>query len=756
MKSGKKQINLDNNISSNEVSELKSKINELNDEIVALRETVFKQRDEIHVMRNSRVLGRIIKIRDTIGNPYNLPKRSINKVRRTVAGYIPDAVRLPLMKNLRKTRDISKQKIKQHFSKKTVTVTVSNVQWRRATPLVSVVIPYYNRADTIDETLQSLDKQTFKNIEIIIVDDHSSDKKSKAKLDQLHGVKIIHHETNQGVAMARNHGIEAAKGKYIICLDSDDILEPTFIEKATLTLETNPDVSLVSTYQDMFGVINELFEKPEYNAVRLIEDNMVITAAQFRREAWEQSGGYKPDIGYEDWEFWLTLAENGHWGKQIPEPLFRYRTSMQSRYVDDKDIHWNNLKIIRGLHAGYKKRIRTLQSLRNSERHVVDVESALINLKNDTDYNLLANKPNVLIAMPWMTFGGAETLIYNFCRQTKESYNISFITGLKSENQWEYKFREISENVYHLPNLFEDKELYVEFVSNYIKTRGIEILHIIHTDFLFKMLPVLKQQHPKLKVIVTMFNDRVPTYVKGVIDKQLYIDAVTSDNQKTATSFKEKLEKNANLKVIPNGIDCDEDFNPLLFDRDKQREELMLEKDDLAVFFVGRLSEEKNPDVFVEAAHSVLLKNKNVKFFVIGDGPMRHDIEKQIKNTHTDKVSYLGYQSEIAQYLSAADVFVLPSSIEGFPLSILEAMAMKVVVVASSVGGVPDVVAPESNGYLVEPGSVGEIAKAITELNNDRAKLKRMKNDCRETIEKTYSHTQLGRNYKNLYKDILG
>lgn len=734
------------------------KIEELNKEIIELREIIYKQRDEIHALRNSRVLGRIIKVRDSIGNPYTLPHRSVNKVRREVAKYIPDSIRLPLMKSLRSTRSRAKSKINQ-FRHRLVTIsTVTNTKWPSAKPIVSVVIPYYNRFDTIDETLESLRNQTFQNFEVIIVDDNSSDQKSINKLDSLNGVKVVRHKVNEGVAKTRNDGIALSVGKYILCLDSDDMLEDTFIEKAVAVLETSPDVSLVSTYQDAFGVVNELFEKHPYNPYKLYEDNMVITAALFRREAWEATGGYKPDIGYEDWEYWLTLAENGYWGKQLPEPLFKYRTSMYSRYVGDKDVHWNNIKIIHDLHSGYKRKIRTLEMSRRSVRKIIASENAMVNLNESRLYKESTNSnPNILIAMPWMTFGGAETLIYNLCRQTSNDFNISFITGLKSENEWEYKFKEISKNIYHLANLFDDNSLYAEFVINYVKTRKIDILHIIHTDFVFPMLHRLKHECPNVKVIVTMFNDRVPNYVTGVVDHQEYIDILTSDNQKTTKSFKDKLLPSSNIKLIPNGINGDKEFSLELFNRRNERHELGIRKDDLSVFFVGRLSEEKNPDVFVRAAEIVLSKNDaaNVKFFVIGDGPMRNDIEKQIKKLSSKNIVYLGYQAEVARYLSAADVFVLPSSIEGFPLSILEAMAMKVVVIASRVGAIPDVIDHGQNGFIIEPGSADEIADTVLDLNKDRRRVEKIKLIGRDILEKKYSHTQLGKNYKGLYREAI-
>jgi glycosyltransferase involved in cell wall biosynthesis len=732
-------------------------IEDLTVEVLDLRSTSFQLRDELHALRNSRVLGKIIKTRDKIGSPYTLPKRAINKTRRTVAKFVPDSIRLPLMKSLRRVRDGAKQNMTHRPA---VIVPVKNVAWSADIPLVSIVIPYYNRADTIDETLASLASQTFINFETIIVDDGSTDQESVEKLKELKTgspvkVKLVH-QPNSGVASARNKGIELAKGKYIICLDSDDMLESTFIEKATVALEANPDVSLVSTYQDMFGVVNEVFEKHSYDPMRLIDDNMVITAAQFRREAWKQSGGYKSEIGYEDWEFWLTLAENGYWGKQIPEPLFKYRTSMQSRYVDDKDVHWNNLKTIRAIHSDYKKRIRSLVTSRSSERHVATSQTAFMNMKRSKDYRVVSNgNPNVLVTVPWMDFGGVSTLLNNFTREVASDVNLHFITGLPNKNEWEYKFKNITSRVYHMPNLFdEDAALQYEFMANYIKTRNIDILHIVHNGFVYPMLSELKKLFPELRVVTTVFNDRAP-YLRQSVDEQQSINTFTTDNLAVAGIYQKALNDMSDVRVIPNGIDSADIFNPALFDINAVRESLKIAPKDVAVFYIGRLSEEKNPDLFVEMAGMILKKGlKNARFFIVGDGPMRSQIEYAIHDLKTDRVTYLGYQSDIAKYLSAADVFVLPSSVEGFPLSIIEAMAMNVAVVATNVGAVSDVIADGVNGIVVSEVSALALANSLERVLETPSELSDIQSKTRREVEKKYSNTILGKNYRKLYKDL--
>jgi glycosyltransferase involved in cell wall biosynthesis len=733
------------------------RIDELNEEVLLLREKVFKYRDEIHTMRNSRVLGRIIKVQETIGDPKTLPRRVVFKARRTVAKLIPDVIRLSMMRVLRGGRNRVRAKLNDHRMRSVVTTIVSNEPWPIGTPLVSVVVPYYNRADTIDDTLESLRNQTFQNFETIIVDDVSTDPKSINKLKTVEVARVIHHETNKGVAEARNTGIKEAKGKYIICLDSDDMLESTFIEKATLTLELNPDVALVGTYQDAFGVVRELFEKHPYDPLRLIWDNMVITAAQFRREAWETSGGYKSDLGYEDWDFWLTLSEHGYWGRVIPEPLFKYRTAMSSRYVEDKDLHWNNIKKIQDLHPNYRSTVKKLLAKNRVKKHVIDRNSAFINLLDESKYLLPENNlPNILITVPWLDFGGASTLLYNFMREVDNDINLHIATGLPSKNEWDYKFRELTPLIFHMPSMFDtNPDLQLEFLSHYIKIRKIDILHIVHNGFIYDMLPELRYRHPQLKIVSTVFNDRAP-YLEQSIKQQDYIDVFTTDNNAVGEIYTRKISGNHPAKVIPNGVDTDKTFNPKLYDRKDVSKEIKLNDDELAVFYIGRLSEEKNPDVFVEAAKTYQKQTPKtkVRFYIIGDGPMQKEIVEKIHKEGISNVIYLGYQKDVARYLSAADVFILPSAVEGFPLSILEAMAMKVAVIASNVGAVSDVIEGGVNGYIVKPGSVDEICEALSLLLDDKNRIAIQKR-AREDAEKLYSSDQLGVHYRRLYKETL-
>jgi glycosyltransferase involved in cell wall biosynthesis len=733
-------------------------IRENNELIADLRHQTASLRQQLSDLRDSRIIKKALQVRGVArlarlraGNAKRTTQASARRAaqlaRSTVGPLVPTKIRRALKGAYARRKQARIQ-----------TVIAHNVAWAAERPLVSVVVAYYNREDTIDETINSLKAQTFANFEIVIVDDGSTDQKSAKKFDDLKagGLKATFlRQSNQGPAAARNTGIARAEGKYIICLDSDDMLDPTFIEKVVIVLETQPDIALVTTHVDRFGVDNQIEIRNEYDPTHQLDDNRVIPAAAFKRHAWVEAGGYKSGLGYEDWEFWITLSEHGYWGKLLPEPLFRYRTAAESRYLKDKDQHFINVQRIKELHPQYRTLIRLLLAKRRHNVSIIDPQTAFINLDDGSEYWTAADgRPNVLMVLPWMTFGGAETLICNFCNELKAKFNISFVTGLKSEHEWEYRFKEISTSIYHLANLFDSEQLYLEFISNYIRTRNIKIMHIVHTGFVFGILEQIKDRHPDLKIIVTMFNDRADHFAQSVTASN-YIDLFSTDNQQVVTRYNQELGEGRTVVRIPNGINCYDAFNPKLFSRAEERRSLGVSDDSLAVFFIGRLSEEKNPDVFLETARSLKKSGKldKCRFYVIGDGVMRPTVEIMIKEIGSENVTYLGYKpnAEIAKYLAAADIFILPSAIEGFPLSILEAMAMKVVVVASRVGAVPDIVEDGRNGFVVSPGSVPEIAGVIEKLIDDPKLVASVKAVAREDIEGKYSNLILGKNYIMLY-----
>ncbi|MBQ3172566.1 MAG: glycosyltransferase family 2 protein [Mailhella sp.] len=206
---------------------------------------------------------------------------------------------------------------------------------------VSVVIPHYNCFQYIKEAIDSVKAQTYENWEIIIMDDGSTDTpfEELKKLEE-ENIKVFSQE-NQGPAAARNAAIALSCGKYILPLDADDKIAPTYMEKAIPILENDSDIGIVYCKAEKFGRVNGYWDLPEYSEELMVIDNIIFCTAFFRKEDWERVGGFPvfARLGVEDYAFWLKLLSLGRKVVQIKEVLFYYRileTSRTTNFFDNR------------------------------------------------------------------------------------------------------------------------------------------------------------------------------------------------------------------------------------------------------------------------------------------------------------------------------------------------------------------------------------------------------------------------------------
>jgi len=201
-------------------------------------------------------------------------------------------------------------------------------------PAVTVVIPCYNMGAFIGEAVESVLAQSFRAFEIIIVDDGSDDPETISKLDELAANGLILLRTrNCGVAAARNRGIQAARGSYILPLDSDDLIEPHYLEKAVGVLEKSPGTAIVCCDAELFGAASGVRRLPDFSRERLLSENLIFASALFRKSDWQAVGGYCTAFrfGWEDWDFWIAMTRRGSRVVRIPEALLKYRIRPDSR-----------------------------------------------------------------------------------------------------------------------------------------------------------------------------------------------------------------------------------------------------------------------------------------------------------------------------------------------------------------------------------------------------------------------------------------
>lgn len=200
-------------------------------------------------------------------------------------------------------------------------------------PRVSVVIPCYNQGHFVDEAVDSVLGQSFVDSEIIIVNDGSTDGYTNRLLEDYPPERArVLTTTNQGLAAARNNGIAAARGEYILPLDADDRIMPGYLAEAVAELDNDPQTGIVYCRAGLFGAVETDWNLPDYSLERMLVDNVIFCSALFRREDWLAVGGYDPGMiyGWEDYDFWLSLIERGRRVVRLPGRYFLYRVASDS------------------------------------------------------------------------------------------------------------------------------------------------------------------------------------------------------------------------------------------------------------------------------------------------------------------------------------------------------------------------------------------------------------------------------------------
>jgi len=204
--------------------------------------------------------------------------------------------------------------------------------------LVSIIIPCYNHGQHLEESVQSALEQTYQNIEIIIINDGSTDNTDKIAqgLQNKYPEKIkILTQKNFGLSAARNSGIRKASGAYIVPLDADDLLHRDMVGHCFNTI-TNSNTDIIHMDTQLFGHKKDKWIPIQFPKCNPLYRSCWVATSLYRRKVWEKTGGYKKNMvgGYEDMEFWVNAYKHGFKFKRCPEVLFYYRIKEKSMLTE--------------------------------------------------------------------------------------------------------------------------------------------------------------------------------------------------------------------------------------------------------------------------------------------------------------------------------------------------------------------------------------------------------------------------------------
>ena len=225
--------------------------------------------------------------------------------------------------------------------------------------LVSVIVPVYNSEQYIAEALDSVLASDYSDIEVICIDDGSSD--SSLQILQEYALRDnrvrVCSQKNAGACVARNYAISLATGELILPIDSDDKITKTFISHAVDAFISDESVKVVVPRGEYFGDKNGEWKLVDFSLNLLARKNMLPVSSMFRKSDWERVGGYCVEIKTrEDWAFWIAVLKDGGKVVRLPEIEFYYRVRATSKRATNRHRKFDVIDTLNRLHPEFFER----------------------------------------------------------------------------------------------------------------------------------------------------------------------------------------------------------------------------------------------------------------------------------------------------------------------------------------------------------------------------------------------------------------
>ncbi len=373
----------------------------------------------------------------------------------------------------------------------------------------------------------------------------------------------------------------------------------------------------------------------------------------------------------------------------------------------------------------------------------------------------------VLIAIPYMVMGGAEKLILMLAHGIK-SHELSadLFAAEPSNNGWKHRFMNSFDHIFDPLKLSISPVLCRKYFLHVLRYRQPGLIIIQNAFAIYPLLEQIKNDYPHIKIMDILQSEEIFRIDQRTVEKASYIDCricVSYFLRDHLSQLYKKLlydpDLKNRLKIIHNSVDID------LFRRKPSLENVFRNKyavpaNTILVSYLGRFSPEKRPLHFIETAKRIIsrISDRKVMFVLAGEGPEDSKIQETVKSSGLSGFFILpGAIEEPAELLNDTDLLLLTSSTEGVPLTILEAMAMEVPVVASDVGAVHEIIEDGVNGFLIDVSEECSdlFAEKTLELIIDEDQRRRFGHNAKLTIMSKFSNSDMVGKYIKLISEAL-
>jgi len=316
-----------------------------------------------------------------------------------------------------------------------------------------------------------------------------------------------------------------------------------------------------------------------------------------------------------------------------------------------------------------------------------------------------------------------------------------------------------------LPKIYYFIPLIPQFISKILeicKKYNIEVLHFWNYEYLTSVLALLlRKKLQNIPFVMTIIGfpglnwkygvkivdlaGLIYTYTVGKIILKVvdHVILLGKNLTKYALWMGVLVQK---ISINSFGLDFQE-FQPRK-GVEEVRKELGISPSEKVVIFVGRLEPVKGIKYLLKAAKSICKKMSNVKFLVVGDGPLRSELQA----CSNPQIIFTGWRNDVPDLLNASDLLVLPSLSEGLPISILEAYAIGKPVIATNVGAVGEIVINGYNGILIPPQDWNQLTKAILYLINNPKLMQKMGIQGKNLVKKKHNWDTVLNTYEKIYQ----
>jgi len=622
--------------------------------------------------------------------------------------------------------------------------------WSKKCPLVTIVIPCYNYGKFIMEAVESVIAQTFCDIEILIINDGSTDQET------IHVLKLIEkkykrtkviHQKNQGLAQTRNNGMKMARGKYVCFLDADDSMDPTYVEKTVIVLERNQHLGSAYSWLQCFGDNDSTWKTQDLNPIIMRNSNVAPSHSMICKSVWKRvkevngEGFITKYNGYfEDWVFWIDMVSIGFGGWVIPESLIHYRVHSSSLSATHKRGFSDKLQELHRDRSSFFLPLNTEFFQKNLTKK--KSKKAFLNIGRKNQYLACEGKVIVLF-LPWLVCGGVETITLFMIQQLKlDGYTVVIFTTEESSNEWQDRFKNETALIYNFCN-FLDQSQYEEFVICFLRTRNVSIIGGIHSKLFYHLTEKIHNNFPKIKIFDVLHNDAKEGYIDTSCKNDLYLDKHLVVSQRIRNSLEAVNIQSKKIHVIYNFVDANS------FKGGQKQ----YSSENIRVAFLGRFSPEKRPLDFLKIAWH-FRHNSRMKFFMAGGGVLDTQLKEVVQREKLNRVFFCGLVDP-REFLKETDIVIISSDIEGLPMSMLEAMAMKNTVISTNVGDVTSVIKDGENGFLIKsPGDIKMFVSKLEKIMLNTSILKRIGNAARKTIERDFNIGRAKKEYSEFFKQL--